>query len=427
MAVISVTWTFRCLDGPDPSGYREVMSDPESRRPHGFATRTDDLAPFLAMEIFERAAALERQGVAIAHLEVGEPEFQPPPAALRACVDALERGETGYADSRGLWTLRESIAENLRERFGASVPTERILVTQGTSSAMTLVFSCLVEPGDEVLIPTPHYPCYPNFVRFCGGRPVFVPTEASSGWHIDPDRVRAAITPRTRAIIVGSPSNPTGAVQPREIMQALAELGPTLLCDEIYDGLVYEGVRTVSALELSDEAYVFDGFSKRYAMTGFRLGWVVAPQSAMRRLQTLQQNLFISVNAFVQRAGVAALREGAGMSEAMRGACAMRRDRLVTGLRDLGFGIGRDPEGAFYVLADARAFGSDSLALAYDLLERAHVGVAPGIDFGQAAEGMLRFCYAVGSERIETALARLAPVLAELARDPQRPRGGAST
>jgi len=295
------------------------------------------------------------------------------------------------------------------------VSADRVLVTQGTSSAMTLSFACLIEPGDEVLIPTPHYPCYPNFVRFYGGRPVFVPTLAEDGWHIDPERVAAAITKRTKAIVVGSPANPTGAVQPRAVMERLAELGPTLVSDEIYDGLVYDDHRTTSALSLSDEAFVLDGFSKRYAMTGFRLGWVVAPEAAMRRLQILQQNLFISASSFVQRAGIAALEEGAAMAAEMLEACGERRSLLVEGLTRLGFGIDRDPEGAFYVLADAAAFGSDSRALAFELLERAHVGVTPGIDFGEAAEGRLRFCYALGRETIETALARLEPVLEEIA------------
>lgn len=363
------------------------------------------------MEVLERAAELERAGIDVAHLEIGEPEFAPPPAASRAIVDALARNETGYTDSRGLWPLREAIAADLHHRFGASVDPARVLVTQGTSSAMTLVFGCLIEPGDEVILPTPHYPCYPNFVRFCGGVPVFVETEAAEGWHIDPDRVRAAITPRTRAIVVGSPANPTGAVQPRPVMEALAALGPTLVSDEIYEGLVYDGVASTSATTLDGEAFVLDGFSKRYAMTGFRLGWVVAPESAMRRLQILQQNLFISASSFVQYAGLAALADGAEMAGSLQAACADRRRLLVDGLRRLGFGIERDPEGAFYVLADARAFGADSRALAFALLEEAHVGVTPGIDFGQAAEGRLRFCYALARETIETALARLEPAL----------------
>jgi len=380
----------------------------------GLAARTADLTPFLAMEILERAVELERAGVDIAHLEVGEPEFAPPPAAVRACQAALAADDTGYTDSRGLFPLREAIAADLAARFGRSVPVERILVTQGTSSAMTLVFAALVEPGDEVVIPTPHYPCYPNFVRVMGGRPVFVRTDAADGWRIDPERVRAAISPRTRAIVVGSPANPTGAVQPPEVMRALAALGPPLVSDEIYDGLVYDGVRNTGALSLGDDAYVLDGFSKRYAMTGFRLGWVVAPARAMRSLQTLQQNLFISASSFVQRAGIAALEQGAAMAEAMRAACASRRALLLAGLRRLGFGIERDPAGAFYVLADARRFGADSRALAFRLLEEARVGTAPGIDFGEAAEGRLRFCYARSPATIETALARLGPALAAI-------------
>ncbi len=391
-----------------------ALSTPAPRR---FASRTDALTPFLAMEILERATLLERSGIEIAHLEVGEPEFAPPTAAVEACRAALAADDTGYTDSRGLWPLREAIAANLAARFGRSVPADRVLVTQGTSSAMTLVFAALVEAGDEVVIPTPHYPCYPNFVRVMGARPVFVPTDAASGWRIDPDRVRAALTPRTRAIVVGSPANPTGAVQPREVMAALASLGPPLVSDEIYDGLLYGGARNTSALEVGDEAYVLDGFSKRYAMTGFRLGWVVAPASAMRLLQTLQQNLFISASSFVQRAGIAALAEGAPMAESMRSACETRRDLLVAGLRRLGFGIDHAPEGAFYVLADARRFGGDSRALAFRLLEEAHVGTTPGIDFGEAAEGRLRFCYARSRATIETALARLAPVLERLSRE----------
>lgn len=389
------------------------------RSEEAWSERARALAPFLAMEVAERGEELERAGVDVAHLELGEPAFAPPEAATRAIVDALARGDTHYTDSRGLLPLREAISADLDRRFGARVSPARILVTQGTSSAMTLVFASLIEPGDEVIVPTPHYPCYPNFIRFFGGEPVFVETDPASGWHVDPDRVRAAITPRTRAIVVGSPSNPTGAVQPRAVMEALAEAGPTLVSDEIYDGLVYDEARVTSATTLHDEAFVLDGFSKRFAMTGFRLGWVVAPESAARRLQILQQNLFISAGSFVQRAGLAALAEGAEMSAAQRDECALQRRRLVDGLRRLGFGVERDPEGAFYVLADARAFGADSRALAFRLLEEAHVGCTPGIDFGVAAEGRLRFCYAVGQDVIETALERLEAALPRLQARPE--------
>ncbi|MGI9591242.1 MAG: aminotransferase class I/II-fold pyridoxal phosphate-dependent enzyme, partial [Myxococcota bacterium] len=178
-----------------------------------FSANALALEPFLAMEVMERAFALEAEGQRIVHLEVGEPDFPPPPAAVAACVAALEAGETRYTDSRGLVELRRAIAQDHRRRFGTSVDPDRVLVTSGTSAAMLLVFTLLVEPGDEVVIGTPHYPCYPNFVRACGGTPVLVPTEPADGYRLDPDRVRAALTPRTRAVVVASPANPTGAIQ----------------------------------------------------------------------------------------------------------------------------------------------------------------------------------------------------------------------
>ena len=380
-----------------------------------FASRIDAIEPFLAMEVMERAFAMERAGAKVIHLEVGEPDFPPPPAAVAACVRALEAGETRYTDSRGLVELREAIAADHRRRFGTRVDPDQVIVSNGTSAAMLLVFQLLVDPGDEVVIGTPHYPCYPNFVRACGGRPVFVTTRPEDGYRLDPEAVRAALTPRTRAIMVASPANPTGAIQSADTLRELAEIGPPLISDEIYDGLVYDGAKVTSALELSDAAYVLDGCSKRYAMTGFRLGWAIAPPAAVRPLHVLQQNLFISANRFVQHAGLAALKEGEPTVVAMREAYARRRDLLVAGLRDLGFRIPVVPLGAFYVFADARAFGSDSLALANEILERAQVGICPGVDFGEAGEGWLRFCCAASESSIEEALARLARVLPELA------------
>jgi aspartate/methionine/tyrosine aminotransferase len=376
-----------------------------------FAPRALGVEPFLAMEVMERAFALEREGARVVHLEVGEPDFPPPPAAVEACIRALRAGETRYTDSRGLLELREAVGRDHERRFGTPVAPGRVLVTGGTSAAMLLVFSLLVEPGDEVIIGTPHYPCYPNFVRVCGGSAVLVPTQPEEGYRLDPDAVRRALSPRTRAIVVSSPANPTGAIQSGETLRALAALGPPLVSDEIYDGLVYDGAQVTSALELSDGAYVLDGFSKRYAMTGFRLGWVIAPVSASRPLQVLQQNLFISANRFVQYAGLAALRDGAPAVESMRLAYDARRHLLVDGLRELGFRIPVMPQGAFYVFADARAFGNDSRELAFGLLERAHVGTCPGVDFGAAGEGWLRFCSAASEASIAEALERLGRAL----------------
>ncbi|MGH0031004.1 MAG: pyridoxal phosphate-dependent aminotransferase [Myxococcota bacterium] len=377
-----------------------------------FSERSGRVEPFLAMEVMERAFAMERRGTPVLHLEIGEPDFDPPPAAVEACVRALREGETRYTDSRGLLSLREAIAADYDRRFGLDVSPDRVLVTSGTSPAMWLVFTLLVEPGDEVVIGTPHYPCYPNFVRACGGTPVFVPTDPEQGYRLDADAVRAATTPRTRAIVVGSPANPTGAVQSAAALHEIAALGLPVVSDEIYDGLLYDGAKVTCALATGAPAFVLDGFSKRYAMTGFRLGWVVSPEGAARRLQVLQQNLLISASRFVQHAGLAALREGEPTVRAMVQTYAARRDRLVAGLREIGFRVPTLPEGAFYVFADARDFGADSKALAFDLLERAHVGVTPGVDFGAAGEGWLRFCYAASEDTLDRALERLAAALA---------------
>jgi aspartate/methionine/tyrosine aminotransferase len=380
-----------------------------------FAERAGAVEPFLAMEVMERALAMERAGIRVIHLEVGEPDFPPPPAAVAACVRALEAGETHYTDSRGLAELREAIAVDRARRFAVAADPERVIVTNGTSSALLLVFALLVGPGDEVILGAPHYPCYPNLIRANGGVPVVVPTRPEEGYRLDVDAVRRALSRRTRAIVVSSPANPTGAIQSRATLAALAELGPPLVSDEVYDGLVYGGARVTSALEVSDACYVLDGFSKRYAMTGFRLGYAVVPKPALRPLQVMQQNFFISANAFVQRAGLAALREGEPTVAAMRAAYGRRRDLLVAGLRRLGFRVPVLPEGAFYVFAEARAFGADSLALAFELLERAQVGATPGVDFGAAGEGFLRFCYAASEASLREALARLGRVLPALA------------
>ena len=373
--------------------------------------RVQTIQPFLAMEVMERAFEMERAGVSVVHLEVGEPDFEPPAAASQAAQAALASGATHYTDSRGLHELREAIAADKAGRTGVSIDPGRVIVTSGTSAAMLISFGALLDAGDEVIVPAPYYPCYPNFVRFCGGVPVPVACDPEQGWAIDPDAVRRARTRRTRAIVFGSPANPTGAVQPREVVEALARLEVPLISDEIYDGLVYDGVRVTSALEVSDAAWVLDGFSKRYAMTGFRLGYVIAPPEAVRTLQILQQNLFISASEFVQHAGLAALREGAATVATARLELQRKRTLLVDGLRELGFRIPAAPAGAFYVFADARAFSANSMELANELLESAHVGVTPGVDFGSAGEGYLRLCYAVSESSIREALARMGPVL----------------
>jgi len=380
------------------------MSPPPSKR-------AASVSPFLAMEVMERALALERAGAEIIHLEIGEPEFPAPPAAVAACARALAEEPARYTDSRGLLELREAIAAERLIRNGVTLDAERVLITSGTSPALLLAFTYLLDPGDEVVLGTPHYACYPNLIRATGGVPVFVPTDARDGYRLRPERVKRALSPRTRAVLVASPANPTGAIQEHADLEAIHALGLPLVSDEIYDGLVYDGARVTSALELGDDVFVLDGFSKRYAMTGFRLGHLIAPASAARTLRSLAQNLFISVASFVQRAGIAALAHGAGTIAELRNAYASRRLLLMHGLQALGFEVPVAPRGAFYVFADARRFASDSSRLASDILENARVAVTPGVDFGNAGEGWLRFSCTTTEAELREALARLADFL----------------
>jgi aspartate/methionine/tyrosine aminotransferase len=369
--------------------------------------RAGSIAPFLAMEVKERALVLERTGANVIHLEVGEPEFPAPAEATEAARRALASEPSRYTDSRGMLALREAIALDHTRRCGVSVDPDRILVSSGTSPALLLVFTYLLDPGDEVVLGTPHYACYPNLIRAAGGVPVLVDTRADEGYPLRARDVKAALTKRTRAIVVSSPANPTGAIQSRADLEELHALGLPLVSDEIYDGLVYDDARVTSALELGDDAFVLNGFSKRYAMTGFRLGYVIAPQSSIRALQSLSQNLFISVASFVQHAGIAALAHGAATTAEMRNAYATRRLALADGLKRLGFEVPVVPRGAFYVFADARRHGSDSRALTSRILEEAHVALTPGIDFGIAGEGFIRASCTAPLARIEEGLARI--------------------
>ncbi len=380
-----------------------------------YSARMESIAPFLAMEVMERGMEMTRAGLDVLQLGVGEPGFPPPPEVAAAVGAAVAAGDTHYTDSRGLYALREAIAADCERRRGAAISPDRIVVTSGTSPALLMVVSLLLDPGDELILPTPHYPCYPNMVALCGGRSVLVPTSPDDGYVIDVDRVRAAVTPRTRGILVASPANPTGAVQPPEVMRGLADLGVPILSDEVYDGLLYDGVVATSPLGMTDRCFVFDGFSKRYAMTGFRLGYVIAPKAAMRELVSLQQNLFISASHFVQTAGLAALEAGEPHRRMMAAEYDRRRRVLVDGVRRLGLAVPVTPTGAFYVLADARHLGRDSLALAFEILERTHVALGPGRDFGEIAEGFLRFSFAAAFDDITAALERLGEGLPALA------------
>jgi len=368
--------------------------------------RAQEIQPFLAMEVMEAASVMERQGEDIIHLEVGEPDFDTPDCIKEAAWKAMRDGKTHYTHSLGILELREAIAEQYHEKYKVEVSPEQILVTSGTSPAMLLLFMSLLEPGDEVILPNPYYACYPNFVRWAEGKPVFVNVYEEEGFQYRPEEIKPLITSRTKAIFINSPANPTGNLMPRERMQEISELGKTIVSDEIYHGLVYEG-KEHSILEFTKNAFVINGFSKLYAMTGWRLGYLIAPLEFMRPLQKMHQNFFISANAFVQWAGVAALKEAGEDVNRMKNLYNARRQFILSKLRELGFGITVEPTGAFYILANAKAFTNNSFEFAFDILKKAKVGCTPGIDFGSNAEGYIRFSYANSLENIDEAMRRL--------------------
>ncbi len=373
--------------------------------------RSQEITPFLVMDILERAQELERQGIPVIHLEVGQPDWDTPQVVKEAAYDAMQRGETQYTHSMGLLELREAVCRHYDEQYGVKLTPDRVIATSGTSPAMLLIFAALLDPGDELILTNPHYACYPNFVRLVDAVPRYVHIREDDGFQVHRQDIAKNLGPKTKAVLINSPANPTGTVLTRDHLEEIAGLGPHIVSDEIYHGLVYEG-QEHSILEFTDRAFVINGFSKAYAMTGWRLGYLIAPEEFMRPLQKLMQNFFISANAFVQRAGIAALTQAGDEVARMRRTYDDRRRVLIAGLKKLGFAIPVEPTGAFYVFVNARHLSSDSYRLAFDILEKAHVGVTPGVDFGSGGEGFLRFSYANSLENITMALQRLEHYLA---------------
>ena len=375
--------------------------------------RISEISPFIVMDVLEKAQEMERGGEDVIHLEVGEPDFDTPLCIKDACDRAIKEGKTHYTHSLGLIELREAICEYYFAKYGVTVSPDQVIVTSGTSPALFLIFAAMLERGDEVIISDPHYACYPNFISLLDGVPVSVNVYEEEGFQYTPQAIEKKIGARTQAIMINSPSNPTGNLLDRERMAAIASLGLPVISDEIYHGLVYEDEEH-SILEFTDNAFVLNGFSKQFAMTGWRLGYLIAPREYIRPIQKVQQNLFISANSFVQWGGVAALREAEADVIRMREIFNKRRKYMIQSLREMGLGIAVEPTGAFYVLGNIKKYETSSYEMAFDILKQAKVGVAPGIDFGKNCEGYLRFSYANSLENIENGLLRIENYLKEL-------------
>lgn len=368
--------------------------------------RALEIPPFIVMDVLEKAYELERKGHHIIHLEIGEPDFSTPECICEAARESIAKGETHYTHSLGIIELREAVCEHYKEKYGVAVDPEQVLVTSGTSPALLMIFAALLDAGDEIIISDPHYPCYPNFANFLGAKPVFVSVYEEEGFQLRPKEIRQKIGPRTKAVLINSPSNPTGNLLSRERIEKIAALGPTVISDEIYHGLVY-GEKEHTILEFTDNAFVLNGFSKLYAMTGWRLGYLISPPDFIRPMQKIQQNFFISAGSVSQWAGLAALKKARDDVEHMKAVYDERRTYMIKRVREMGFGLPVEPSGAFYMLVNAKHLSENSYELAFEILERAKVGVTPGIDFGKNAEGYLRLSYANSLDNIKEGLRRL--------------------
>jgi aspartate/methionine/tyrosine aminotransferase len=380
------------------------------------AARMAHIEPFEVMEIQTLARQLEAQGNDVIHLEIGEPDFRTPEPIVEAAKRALDAHPMFYTSALGLPALREAISGFYRTRYRVDVPASRIIVTAGSSAALLLAFGVLLDPEDEVLLADPGYPCNRHFIRTLGAVPQAIAVGAGSRYQLTPELARRHWGPRTRMAMVASPANPTGTLVTPEEVHGLAELarekGGTLLMDEIYHGLTY-GIDAHTAAQEGEDVLVVNSFSKYFQMTGWRLGWLVAPPGLVRKIETLAQNLFISPSAIAQHAALACFTpETLAIVEQRRAELDARRRYLIPALESLGFKVPVVPQGAFYIYADCSALDSDSFALARRILTEAHVAVTPGKDFGKNhPERHLRIAYTQPVARLEEAVARIRKLL----------------
>jgi aspartate/methionine/tyrosine aminotransferase len=376
------------------------------------APRVNDIAPFHVMELLTRAKTLEAEGRDIIHMEVGEPDFPTPAPVIAAAQAHLATGRVFYTPALGLPELREAIAGFYQARYGIDIPASRIVVTAGASGALLLALACLATPGKEWLLTDPGYPCNRHFVRTFEGIPVSIPVSAASNFQPTLADLERHWTAQTAGALFASPANPTGTMLQATQLAAIADFirqrSGQLIVDEIYHGLTYEGDAS-TALAHGDDIFVVQSFSKYFNMTGWRLGWLVAPAAFTRDLEKLAQNLFISPSTPAQYAALAAFKpETIAILESRRDEFRRRRDFLAPTLQKLGFRITAKPEGAFYIYADCSSLSKDSDRLSHDLLESAGVAVTPGLDFGtHAPKSHLRFAYTTGIERLTEAVERI--------------------
>jgi len=367
----------------------------------------DSIDSFLAMEVFAKAQALEAQGRDIIHLEFGEPDFTAPSAATESVKKSMKINDAGYTFSQGLEELRNEIVKKYANDYGVKILPEQVLVSNGSSLLLYLAIRILAPPGSQVILTDPCYACYENVVRLAGSEPVMVKLRHEDGFQLNVDDLKKRVTPKTRAILINSPMNPTGVVFSSEVMKAIAELDIPVISDEIYADLSFEDP-PCSFLSYSPQTVAIHGFSKSYAMTGWRLGYMITPLEWMSAADRLHQNLMISATEFVQEAGISVLRKSVAYCESMKTEFNRRRLFVLDRMHELGMDLGYTPTGAFYVLYKYRDSEKFSLDLCHEVLEKTGVAIAPGRDFGLGAEGFVRISYAQSMEDLDRSLNLLA-------------------
>ncbi len=382
-----------------------------------YSARSRAIEPFHVMALLQRANELEAAGRDVIHLEIGEPDFNTAEPIIQAGQAALASGQTRYTAARGLPALREAIAGFYASRYGLDISPERIMITPGGSGALLLTSALLVDPGKHWLLADPGYPCNRHFLRLVEGNAQLVPVGPEVNYQLTADLVARYWDQDSVGALVASPANPTGTVLSREeladLSTALRERGGHLVVDEIYHGLTY-GMDASSVLEVDNDAFVLNSFSKYFGMTGWRLGWLVAPESAIPELEKLAQNIYISAPTLSQHAALACFEaDTLAIFEQRRAEFARRRDYLLPALRALGFKIEVEPQGAFYLYADISGFGGDAFDFCRHILETEYVAITPGVDFGRSRAGQhVRFAYTQSVPRLEQAVTRIARGLA---------------
>lgn len=385
------------------------------------AQRLNFIDPFYVMECAKAAVDIARSGACrdspMIFLNIGEPDYTAPAPVIEAAERALRAGRTQYTDATGLPALRERISSWYAQRFGLSIDPRRIVVTAGASAALQLICLALINPGDEVLLPDPSYPCNRHFIAAAEGRAMLLPSSPAERFQLSADRVSQAWSSRTRGVLLASPSNPTGtSIDPDEmsrIASVVRERGGFTLVDEIYLGLSYDEHYGHSALERDDDLISINSFSKYFNMTGWRLGWLVVPESLVPAVEKLAQNLYICPSTVAQHAALACFEpDSIAEFERRRDEFRARRDFIVPALERIGLSVPVKPDGAFYAWADCSAHAASSWDLCFDLMRRAHVALTPGRDFGRhAAEHFLRLSFASSMAHLQEAVHRLERVL----------------